>query len=333
MIALAIASIAMNYLFRLNPTGVFERQGGPAELGPSILLRSADLVFYFFHEPWFSFDRSPVNLAYQSYSPSSPQALASILGFGLATFLAWKYRSRFKFLAAAWLFHICAVVPMLGVTEATYYPADRYSYLSSLVWVVALALELASRWEQASKKRARMLASIVGAVLLVVFAASSVVQARAWQNSIALFTHILDGLDPDDPYRLDIYWRLASAYLDERNPQRALEVIDKIFTVRNDHAMAYAVRGSAWLQLGELEKAIADLEVAAKIPATGAQRNLARAWAQSGNLDRARDVLKDARKHRQDDRETWLGLAEAFRRAGRVADAQEAESLAGLATK
>jgi tetratricopeptide (TPR) repeat protein len=140
------------------------------------------------------------------------------------------------------------LAPLLGLTEHPHYTNDRYAQMESLAWAVVIAGVLVfviSRANGALLKR--VIAAALGA-MIVCWGALSYAQSFVWRDSETLFRYMLAELG-NDPYHVDITWRLGKVYVDEGRPAEALPLLKETLRIYpvSPQALAYLEEACAAL--------------------------------------------------------------------------------------
>jgi protein O-mannosyl-transferase len=137
---------------------------------------------YYLWKPWLPFNLAPHPNMLLSFNPFSAPFLASVAGVMAITIWVWRRRAEWPAVCVAWLAHLGLLVPMLGLTENRYYPADRYHYVIGLI---AAALIAGALWKWWNRFTARYL--VIGVTALIVaFAGLSAKQLPVWRNAVTL---------------------------------------------------------------------------------------------------------------------------------------------------
>jgi len=278
---------------------------------------------------------------------------------------------RFRWLPVGWFWFVGTLVPMIGVVQVGRQAmADRYAYLSFIglfiliVWSVAQLV-----------KRLRAPVSVQAAASAIVFLALAVAthrQLALWSDNVRLWTHATDvtesnfiaedylgqalsaagrsqeamphfaraaQIDPAFPYP---YIHMG-IYLHQQNDlQGALRNYQKVIALTNDDESHYGeVRhrifvnmASAYAELGDLAKARDCFEAAVRLNPDNADEwtNLGTVAQQLGDLDTALRAYSQAVQLKPSS-QGYLLLKDALRKAGREqearAAAQKAAFLAG----
>jgi len=124
---------------------------------------------------------------------------ARVPGFVAALFLlgvtlwAWRERATAPYILACWASYLVLVTPNLGLSEHPHTIADRYLYITGVVFSVALAMALVRLRSRAS----RVALGCAGAAAVVVCALVSVSESRVWRNTDTFQERMMRNPDSD----------------------------------------------------------------------------------------------------------------------------------------
>ena len=220
--------------------------------------------------------------------------LAWLMPAGLAL-LAWVFRRRAPWVAAAAAVFVAALLPASGLVSFEYQVistvADRYAYVALLGPALALALALSTDWVRRSPTRARS-AAIVCVAVLVLLAGVSFAQTRYWHDSTALFRRAIEVSPSSDV----AYCNLASDALAAGRLEEAEQLAQKAIDIGPNRAQNYVTHGIVLQQLGRHAKAgAAFLDAVQRDPSNPtALINLAIELAQAGQVDKAVAICQGA---------------------------------------
>jgi len=256
---------------------------------------------------------------------------AIVILAGLSILALWKFRQqRFVFVGLCWF--LGTLVPVIGLIQVGGQSiADRYLYipqvgvLFAVVWSVAALV--------AAHGRARQIASGVACAALILCAIQTRGYLPKWQNSTALFKHVLTLGENNPPalYSLGLALCTEGKY-DEAIPYlvKATDIDPTIQVYQGQLALAYEMRGDIG---GAIERYRRCIELSPDL--TEALNNLAwlLATTPDARLRNGADAVRFARRACDLTLNEWpmfLGtLAAAYAEAGRfpeaVATAEKAE--------
>jgi Flp pilus assembly protein TadD len=189
----------------------------------------------------------------------------------------------------AWICYLAMLAPVLGIAQAgPQLVADRYSYLSCLVWAALLAgaLELCwRRWErEPAGKKIATLSGGLALVILFVLGHFAWRQTQLWHDS-------------------ELLWRHALAV--------------------SPSGMAHFNLGTALASNGRIDEGIQHLREAVKLHPffVDIRYNLGKLLSQRGELDEAGEHLRRAAELDPNDGPVQTALALVFARQGKLAEA------------
>ena len=257
-------------------------------------------------------------------APPSLVELGLALGLiaGAALVLRWVHHPAVR-LGFGWF--VVSLLPVLHLVPLWADLADRFAFVPS----VGLALCAAGAFDLAlGARRARPVVA-VGALLLVVYGAGSVLESRSWASDLALWSHAVE-MAPDSSLAQA---NLGVVRLGEGRPDQALVALDRAIALGRGGADVLYRRAAALSDLGRLrESRIAIHQALEQDPALGrAYALLADVEAQLGDLEAAGRALADAQTLAPDRPETSLARASLATRAGR--DTEAASTYVALAAR
>ncbi|MEI8195885.1 MAG: tetratricopeptide repeat protein, partial [Phycisphaerae bacterium] len=244
VVALAVG--LMTIWARVNVKGLWNPPPTLAQFGLYPRLMQAFYSWaYYAAIPWRPFHLAPVYTQLVKFNPNGTIFWISALVIVTVSLTVWRFHKRVPGLTVMWLYHLVMLVPLLGLTERPHYVNDRYGHMQGLVVAVGLAGLLAGLWRRYGTKHLVFLAGLAAEVMIILlgFLLCSV-QVTIWKNSETLFDHMIAELG-DDPYRSDIYWRLGSYRLQQRQYAGAAEAADQTLALVPNHPKALDVKIAA----------------------------------------------------------------------------------------
>jgi tetratricopeptide (TPR) repeat protein len=206
----------------------------------------------------------PANLQhiYAVHPGSAPawQVAGSLLLLAAATTVSAACARRRPFLVVGWLWYLVSLLPVV-VLFLSNAAADRFSYFPVIgitVMVVWSVGELADRRWPASW-------AIATTAAVIALALTTRAECRHWQNSLTLFSHLLE-LDP----RNDLARRqLGIAQGAAGEPAKALESLRAVLASRPDVSLNHYNMGVVLEQLGRADEALGYYAEAARLAPNG----------------------------------------------------------------
>jgi hypothetical protein len=158
--------------------------------------------------PW---NLSPVYPDFWKFSPTGFRSFASLTAFVMISVGSWRVRRSCPEMPTLWGAFLLLSVPMLGLTEIPFSPADRYTYVPGIALSI-LAATLIHRYLAQALSATRRVAAGILAVPLILGMIASIGQLRIWSSPVVFFQHAIAMVEPD-PAAADLHWRLGLHYL------------------------------------------------------------------------------------------------------------------------
>jgi tetratricopeptide (TPR) repeat protein len=221
------------------------------------------------------------------------QPVAALLLLIVVTIVVLRARHR-RYLAAGWLWFLCAIVPMLGLVQVgSQAMADRYAYIPfiglffGLTWLVA-------DWAKATRFRAGVLAA-AAAVSLLALGAATYHQAGYWHDRENFWRRTI-ALTENNYVAQDS----LGEYLAEqgRNDEAAAH-FRAALAIRHDDLPANLNLGTYEHSRGNFPAAIAHYQIVAQYAGDRGLRalafgNLGSVYRQLGDLARAKQCFENS---------------------------------------
>ena len=264
----------------------------------------------------------PSNLVVLYPFPSHGEAilkisLASIVLFSISA-VAFVLRKKRPYLLVGWLWYLVMLLPVIGIFQVgTQAHADRYTYLPQIGLCLMLAWAALDLF--AHWRFRRVLFAGVSAIILTALIFCTRAQVSYWRNSESLWTHAL--VCTSDNFIA--HNNLGTALLEKGKVNNAIAQYQLALKIRPDYADAHGNLGSALLQLGNVDAAIIHLQSALQINPNNAdaQNNLGNALLQKGNTDEAITHLRTALQINPGNVEARNNLGYALLQKGNVEEA------------
>jgi tetratricopeptide (TPR) repeat protein len=229
----------------------------------------------------------PVHLAVLYPHPGSLplwQVLGAVFLLAAATVLAlWRIK-RFPYLAVGWLWYVGTLVPVIGIVQVGGHAlADRYTYIPLIGLFIIGAWGIPELLKGWRWKKEALVAS--AALVLLALAALTWKQAGYWKSSLTLYDRTLDVTRQNSL----IYNNRGSAHVDLGNLNQAISDFDRAIEINPRYDKAYYNRGNAWGQKREYDRAISDFDRAIELNPryAAAYFNRGNALGERGRIDRA----------------------------------------------
>ncbi|MDQ3813349.1 MAG: tetratricopeptide repeat protein, partial [Armatimonadota bacterium] len=262
--------------------------------------------------------------------------------------VVWRRRQSRPWLMAALGVFVAAVLPVLGFVPFIFQGhstvADRYLYLALLGPAYGLAWLL---------RRPKKFASVLWAVVLLLYAWQTTRQVRYWRDGMTLFTHTLrinprswvahnslgntlagQGKSAEairhyrqaieiNPLETQALNNLGVALARQGQTTAAIEHFRTVLQIDPDDYMAYVNLANTLAQEGQLTDAVSYYEQALRLrpDSPAAHNNLGLALARQGELAQAITHYEEALRLQPTDAETHYNLGIAWGRQGKAQQA------------
>ncbi len=306
---------------RAHVTGIWEDSRGMSSFGWDARLSQAFYIWaYYLWRPWWPLHIWPVYTTLDWFDPLDwPFLLSAGLVLGVTVLVVWK-RRQWPALLALWVCYLALLVPMLGLTEHSHSPSDRYSYIPAVLWSVLLAAGL-FKWRRQPKIFGGSVA--VSIVLIAILAAMSNRLTPNWRDSVSLFECILARLGNNSPRRADIYWRLGRAYAAQNRLDEAIRQYQETIRLTPDYPAVYNDLGNILLKKGQLDEAIRQYQKAVRLKpdCDFYHNNLGGALYRKGRNDEAMSQYQEAIRLKPDNADAHYKLGMALDAKGQIEEA------------
>ncbi len=209
---------------------------------------------------------------YPDISPDSSLPLIFYLSpfilFIIIGALIYFFRKKKKEIVFGLLFYFVSVALVLQfISTGSAVIADRYSYLSYIGLLFAVAYIINKSWQSKSGiwrslKYPLVIIAIIGAVTLGYRAYS---RTQVWKNSETLWTDVVAKY----PGAYTAYYNRAIYYSDNHNEENAISDFTKAIAIDSTNATVFSNRGLLYLHCGKDDSAITDFTKAIELaPAT-----------------------------------------------------------------
>lgn len=240
----------------------------------------------------------PVHLV--PFYPRSPQA-AALSGAHLASYAALiavsvgaaRWRARAPLVAAAWVFLLVTLLPVLGIARiGLHVVADRYMYLPLLGPLALVGAGAAYAWQQFGQVRG----ALTGAAVLLTawYAAATVDQIHVWDDSVSLWEYVVDA---SPPHSVSLF-NLGQVYQQRGELDKTLDAWRRATEAEPPFSPAFNQLGNLLLMGGDVEQAYTYYARAVEIDPRNyqAQYNLGLTLERLGRMDEACTHYREFRR-------------------------------------
>ena len=152
-------------------------------------------------------------------------AILSAIALVLITAVCWYFRKGKPYCLAGWLWFMGTLAPVIGIVQVgDQAMAESYTYLSfvglfiAIVWLAGDAV--------ANSPKIRVAAQVIAVAVIAACAVKTDAQVKVWNNSISLFSHVLE-VDPRGDYPNS---SLGMAYVRQGKMVEAQQYLERALT-------------------------------------------------------------------------------------------------------
>ncbi|MEA3494936.1 MAG: tetratricopeptide repeat protein [Bacteroidota bacterium] len=223
----------------------------------------------------------------------SLQYLLFILPVGVIVFLFFYFLKRAKIIAFGILFFTLNIVLVLQILQINNFViADRFVYVAS----IGVFLIIGYLYDYFLQKKifSKNVLNVVIIAYLGLLTFKTNARCEVWKSSLTLWDNVIE----QHPDRIPkaYYWR-GHAQVEMENYKASINDFTKVIELQpeNYEAMAYHSRATTYANLGEIDKALKDIELAIEIDNENASFYILRARINYNNGNK-NEAIKDYNK-------------------------------------
>lgn len=202
-------------------------------------------------------------------SARSVLSAAAVFGITAACFFLAK---RQKVFITAWAYYLITLLPILGIVRVgSVSSADRFTYLPAIGLFLLAGAGFARLWTAADvrepwhAKKVRRSVAVASAAVLILLSFLTIRQISLWNDSVRLWSATIDS----DPDHAQLAYNLRGLAFKERGQiERAIRDYDSAIALSPDYGYSYLNRGIAYQAAGQYEGAVRDLTAALALEPT-----------------------------------------------------------------
>ena len=306
-----------NFYARKNAivVGSLPNYGTPAHK----FMQSFFVWVYYVWKPWLPFNLAPHPPMLLSFNPFSAPFIASFAGVTALTVWLWRRRAPWPAVWVGWLAHLGLLVPMLGLAETRYFPADRYQYVIGLIPVALIAGGIWKIWNHSAVRYAFAAA----AAILLMFCGLAMTQSRVWHDAVSLRQRDAECAG-ESPYRAHTDALLGAAYLHVGSNELAAAASRAALARHPNLTFAMDTLGDIAQAEGRLDEAVARYDEVIRLDPNSYPTRLNRgvALGKQGKLNEAVSAFRVIVESAPDYAPARQNLAFALELQGRTNDAR-----------
>ena len=247
----------------------------------------------------------------------------------VATGVAVALRRRMPAWSASWAAYVVILAPVLGIVQAgPQVAADRYTYLACVGWALLAGAGVRAVWSRwrCEGRPMRALGFTAGVVLTAtVLGSLTWSQTRVWQDSSALWAHVL-AVDERSSYA---HGKVGAALFDAGKVTDGLAHLRRAVELGSEHPLPSvggvhrSVLAQALVRHGDTDEAIEHLREAARLNPAISRREIGLALAAAGQTAEAIREYREVLRSNPTDAEAHHYLGVALQHEGQTAEATE----------
>lgn len=226
-------------------------------------------------------------------------------------------RRRFWIALWGYVWVICFLLPVVNIVPVGPQAAERLLFMPSVGLTTAVTI-LLSR-SLASRHWLRRLTAAAISVIIIAFAADTVIRSRIWRSNLTLFGAMVK----EAPRAPSAYAGLAEA-ISATDPDSAIRLYNRALYYDQGYLPANINLGILYARMGDHRRAIHQLRLADLLQPNSAmiQHNLGLAWLGAAELDSALAAFSRAIELEPAAAQPYLGRSLALCFLGRIPEAE-----------
>jgi tetratricopeptide (TPR) repeat protein len=296
-----------------------------------LLVGMRALGFYLYKMVWFSglapFYPYPSNISF--FNPEFYLSLLTIAAITILCALRWKKQ---KVWAAAWVYYVITLLPVLGIIQVgEQAAADRYTYLPSLgpflimgLGVAVLAGKFTGQWQCQARRKVLVVISVISIAIILSY--TTINQAMVWKDGLTLWTRQITVF----PRSEKGYTSLGIAYNENGQVNKAAASLQHAIRLNPDYPAAHYNLGVVYERKGLIYPAIREYQITIKLAPDyiRAHKNIGFAYFIKGYIDKALYHLNYALRLNPKDPKVHLNLGIVYKSKGLIDKANEHRRMA-----
>lgn len=208
----------------------------------------------------------------------------------LLLYIAFRAKKKHPVIFFSILWFFINLLPFTGIYPINSYMAERWLYVPSLGFFIAMAYLLTQGLKKTGSSR--ILAQFLLITLAIGYSLKTVIHNEYWKDAPTFFTKTL--FYADDAYKPEFYYELGRYYTEKKDPQKAMRMYEETIKRQPDYYLAYNGMGNVFLQQKEYDKAVSSylLTIDLKPSYIPAYTNLAYAYSLMGEYEKAKEIIK-----------------------------------------
>jgi len=224
----------------------------------------------------------------------SAEVITGLIITVLLLHIAIRVKKKHPVISFSILWFFINLLPFTGIYPINSYMAERWLYVPSLGFFIALAYLFTKGLEKTGYSRIFTQCCLI--TIVTVYSLKTVSHNEYWKDAPTFFTKTL--LYADDEYKPEFYYELGRYYTEKKIPEKAIKMYEEVIKRQPDYYPAFNGMGNVFIQKKEYEKAVSCYlrAIDLKPDYHPAYTNLSYAYYLMGEHEKAKETMERASK-------------------------------------
>jgi tetratricopeptide (TPR) repeat protein len=193
------------------------------------------------------------------FNHGDPLFVSALVAVLAVTVILVLLRRRAPWLLAAWIAHLLLILPASSlITHGGQLTADRYTYLSSVVWVTLIGAGMMRLWDIRRDTAGRAVCAVSALAVVILLGGMARSYCAAWRDSVSVWSAMVQR----NPRFVMGYYNLAKAQRISGDHKAAMKNYRKAIEINPHHPEAHVDLGSMLKETGDVDAAVHHYESA-----------------------------------------------------------------------
>jgi len=220
----------------------------------------------------------------------STGVITGVILTALLLYIAFRAKKKHPIISFSILWFFINLLPFTGIYPINSYMAERWLYVPSLGFFIAIAYLLTRGFKKTGFLRILTQSCLV--TLAIVYSLKTVAHNEYWKDAPTFFTKTI--LYVDNEYKPEFYYELGRYYTERKIPDKAMQMYKETIKRQPDYYLAFNGMGNVFVQKKEYKKAVScylhtiELKPSYRLAYT----NLSYAYSLMGEYEKAKEIIK-----------------------------------------
>ncbi len=225
----------------------------------SLIIYTWKIIWPMHLVPFYPYPANPSILSLEFFIPA-----VLVVGISITCLIIAK---KHKLWLTTWGYYVITITPVIGIIQVgAQSRADRYTYLPSISLFLLIGLGMAWIWEKisVSKRHALSYKIVSTAITILIFISLSILtvkQIGIWKNDLNLWTYVIE----KEPKVYFAYSNRAMINRKLGELDKAIDDLNKAIELTQNDDIVFINRGMIFLQVGQRQRALSDFEKACEL--------------------------------------------------------------------